>query len=145
MKIDKKYREAIQIAILKNETIRLSDVAKLVKRYGKPASLRELRDREANQAAHRVIAGCKDQHGDREVLATGREHHDTIYTIISNSTDTKVLDSAKRKIQGNIKGCLVTDKKVKWRQMYIRGYINRSQYLLGLATRVYAALPDDLA
>lgn len=144
MRLDKKHREAVQMVILKNETVKLSEVAKLVKKYGKPASVRELRDMEANRAAHSVIAGCKDQHGDREVLATGRERHDTIYSIVSNSTDIKALDGAKRHIQGNIKGCLVTDKKVKWRQMYISGRISRRRYLWGLATRAYMQLPNIL-
>lgn len=144
MRLDKKHRKAIQMAILKNETVTLSEVARLVKKYGKPASVRELRDMEANRAAHSVIAGCKDQHGDREILATGRERNDTIYSVVGNSTDTKALDAAKRQIQGNIRGCLVTDKKVKWRQLYISGRITRRRYLCGLAAREYANLPDIL-
>ena len=61
MRLDKKHREAIQMVILKNETVKLSEVAKLVKKYGKPASVRELRDMEANRAAHSVTSTATER------------------------------------------------------------------------------------
>jgi hypothetical protein len=144
MTLDKTHRDVIQMHILKQETVKLSEVAYLVKKYGKPDSVRKLREKEANQAAHGLIAGCRDQYGDREVFATGRQDNDTIYSIVNNSTDAMALDGAKRQIQGNIKGCLISDKKVKWRQLYISGRISRSRYLWGLASREYVMLPDTI-
>ena len=99
--------EEILTALFTNMRISSGEIAAILKKHGVSGDTDVLQDRYRKRLGQRLMAGIRDECGQREVMAHGSE-----YVVLECCNDQKALKAIRRRIQGQINGLDVSSRKV---------------------------------
>lgn len=99
--------DEILTALFANMRISSGEIAAILKKHGVSGDTDVLQDRYRKRLGQRLMAGIRDECGQREVMAHGSE-----YVVLECCNDQKALKAIRRRIQGQINGLDVSSRKV---------------------------------
>ncbi len=112
--------EEILSALFSNMRISSSEIAAILKKHGVAADADVLQDRYRKRLGQRLMAGIRDECGQREVLAHGSE-----YIVLECCNDQKALKAIRRRIQSQMNGLDESADKVSSRIHVLDRLISR--------------------
>lgn len=114
--------EEIMDTLFSNMRISSDEIAAILKRHGVSGDANALQDRYRKRLGQRLMAGIRDECGQREVLAHGSE-----YIVLECCNDQKALKSIRHRIESQVKGLDVSAAKVNGRIRVLDRLIKKSK------------------
>ena len=112
--------DEIFTTLFANMRISSDEIAAILKKHGVSGDTDILQDRYRKRLGQRLMAGIRDECGQREVLAHGSE-----YIVLECCNDQQALKAIRRRIQGQINGLDVSTRKVSGRIRVLDRFISR--------------------
>lgn len=112
--------DEILTTLFSNMRISSDEIAAILKKHGVSGDTDVLQDRYRKRLGQRLMAGIRDECGQREVLAHGSE-----YIVLECCNDQQALKAIRRRIQGQINGLDVSTRKVSGRIRVLDRFISR--------------------
>ena len=112
--------EEILNTLFANMRISSGEIAAILKKHGVAADADILQDRYRKRLGQRLMAGIRDECGQREVLAHGSE-----YIVLECCNDQKALKAIRRRIQSQMNGLDESADKVNSRIHVLDRLISR--------------------
>lgn len=114
----------IMAALSVNRKISSDEVVAILKKHGVSGDVDVLQDSYRRRLGQRFLSGIRDEYGQRELLAAGRE-----YVLVECCNDQRQLQQIQRRLQGQMVGLDVSTNKVNSRLRVL----NRFSKLFGKA------------
>lgn len=102
--------EEILEMLFSNMRISSDEIAAILKKHGVSGDVNALQDRYRKRLGQRLMAGIRNECGQREVLAHGSE-----YIVLECCNDQKALKAIRHRIENQVKGLDVSAAKVNGR------------------------------
>lgn len=115
MKIPKDVRERVAKKLRRNGKISRSEIIKLLLLYGEVEDPILLQERDLNRTAQRLVAGCKDKKGNRNIYALKQINGEVEYAVIEKNENTSELSAAYSTLMARAVGMKAAAAKIKWR------------------------------
>lgn len=112
--------DEILTALFTNMRISSGEIAAILKKHGVSGDTDVLQDRYRKRLGQQLMAGIRDECGQREVLAHGGE-----YVVLECCNDQQALKAIRRRIQSQINGLDVSSRKVGGRIRVLDRLISR--------------------
>lgn len=114
--------EEIMDTLFSNIRISSDEIAAILKKHGVSGDANALQDRYRKRLGQRLMAGIRDECGQREVLAHGSE-----YIVLECCNDQKALKAIRHRIESQVKGLDVSAAKVNGRIHVLDRLIKKSK------------------
>lgn len=114
--------EEIMDTLFSNMRISSDEIAAILKKHGVSGDANALQDRYRKRLGQRLMAGIRDECGQREVLAHGSE-----YIVLECCNDQKALKAIRHRIESQVKGLDVSAAKVNGRIHVLDRLIKKSK------------------
>ncbi len=114
--------EEIMDTLFSNMRISSDEIAAILKKHGVSGDANALQDRYRKRLGQRLMAGIRDECGQREVLAHGNE-----YIVLECCNDQKALKAIRHRIESQVKGLDVSAAKVNGRIRVLDRLIKNSK------------------
>ena len=114
--------EEIMDTLFSNMRISSDEIAAILKKHGVSGDANALQDRYRKRLGQRLMAGIRDECGQREVLAHGSE-----YIVLECCNDQKALKAIRHRIENQVKGLDVSAAKVNGRIHVLDRLIKKSK------------------
>ncbi len=114
--------EEIMDTLFSNMRISSDEIAAILKKHGVSGDANVLQDRYRKRLGQRLMAGIRDECGQREVLAHGNE-----YIVLECCNDQKALKAIRHRIESQVKGLDVSAAKVNGRIRVLDRLIKNSK------------------
>lgn len=114
--------EEIMDTLFINMRISSDEIAAILKRHGVSGDVNILQERYRKRLGQRLMAGIRDECGQREVLAHGSE-----YIVLECCNDQKALKAIRHRIESQVKGLDVSAAKVNGRIRVLDRLIKKSK------------------
>lgn len=114
--------EEIMDTLFSNMRISSDEIAAILKKHGVSGDANALQDRYRKRLGQRLMAGIRDECGQREVLAHGSE-----YIVLECCNDQKALKAIRHRIESQVKGLDVSAAKVNGRIRVLDRLIKNSK------------------
>ncbi len=114
--------EEILETLFSNMRISSDEIAAILKKHGVSGDVNALQDRYWKRLGQRLMAGIRDECGQREVLAHGSE-----YVVLECCNDQKALKAIRHRIENQVKGLDVSAAKVNGRIHVVDRLIKNSK------------------
>ena len=108
--------------LFSNIRISSDEIAAILKKHGVSGDANALQDRYRKRLGQRLMAGIRDECGQREVLAHGSE-----YIVLECCNDQKALKAIRHRIESQVKGLDVSAAKVNGRIHVLDRLIKKSK------------------
>ncbi len=112
--------DEILTTLFTNMKISSGEIAAILKKHGVTADADVLQDRYRKRLGQRLMAGIRDECGQREVLAHGSE-----YIVLQCCNDQQALKAIRRRIQSQMNGLDLSAGKVNGRIRVLDRLISR--------------------
>lgn len=114
--------EEIMDTLFNNMRISSDEIAAILKKHGVSGDANALQDRYRKRLGQRLMAGIRDECGQREVLAHGGE-----YIVLECCNDQRSLKAIRHRIESQVKGLDVSAAKVNGRIRVLDRLIKNSK------------------
>ena len=103
-------------------SITSDEIAEILKKYDVSGNMDALQDSYRKRLGQRLIAGIRDEKGQRELLAVGNE-----YIIIDCCNDQKKLSAIQHKLKSSMDSLDESAQKVQGRQAFLRRFSSKKK------------------
>jgi len=103
-------------------SITSDEIAEILKKYDVSGDMDALQDSYRKRLGQRLIAGIRDEKGQRELLAVGNE-----YIIIDCCNDQKKLSAIQHKLKSSMDSLDESAQKVQGRQAFLRRFSSKTK------------------
>ena len=103
-------------------SITSDEIAEILKKYDVSGDMDALQDSYRKRLGQRLIAGIRDEKGQRELLAVGNE-----YIIIDCCNDQKKLSAIQHKLKSSMDSLDESAQKVQGRQAFLRRFSSKKK------------------